>query len=407
MTFRAGTSIFGLVGLIFVLLCAMLSLARAADLHAIATIDPESSGVVDTAKGLELTLGLSNPVPYRVFTLSEPSRLVIDMKEVDWRGLPKSSFRSSTSISDVRYGLFQPGWSRMVLELSENLAIKTAEMVTSRKSPVLTVAMTSSNGIESAEQATSRNQADWLLTNTETAVPAKRGLRIVVDPGHGGVDPGAVRQGIQEKDIALNFSLELKEILEAMSDAEVLLTRDADFSVSLGDRVRFARDADADIFLSIHSNTVTRGDASGASVYTLSNRASDAASAQLAELENRADISVGFGNHVEADNVAKVLVDLSRVDTNARSKQFAGSLIAQLQQSVGVLRTKPHRSAGFKVLKAHDIPSVLLELGFMSNATDRRNMQDKAWRYEAAMSVTRAIEAWVEHDKERSKLVLK
>jgi len=273
-------------------------------------------------------------VPFRVFTLNEPDRLVLDFQEVDWRGLSRDKFDDKNTVLDMRFGIFQPGWSRMVLDLAQPMILKTAEMRTG-DNPRLTIELKTS----------SREDFD-------------------------------TASGKTDKDIALDFSTELAAIIRDHTDYQVVLTRDADMSVSLWDRVRFARQVDADLFLSIHSNTVTWGDASGASVYTLSNRASDEASARLAELENRADLSTGFTGHVEGDDVARVLVDLSRVDTNARSKILAQTLIENLNPTVGVLRSKPHRSAGFKVLKAHDIPSVLLELGFMSNDRDLANMQN-------------------------------
>jgi N-acetylmuramoyl-L-alanine amidase len=258
-----------------------------------------------------------------------------------------------------------------------------------------------------AKSTGQQDAGKWLRNPQDSFLGPKTTLRIAIDPGHGGVDPGAVRQGVMEKDIALQFSKELAEVIENLTDYDVVMTRDADVSVSLGDRVRIAREAQADIFLSIHTNTVTEGDAYGASVYTLSERASDASSAKLAELENRADVAVGLTGHVETDDVARVLVDLSRVDTNVRSRIFAAKLIENLHESVGVLRSKPHRSAGFRVLKAHDIPSVLLELGFISNARDLKNMQNNVWREQAARAVVAAIEGWVFEDNERSKLVLK
>jgi len=393
--------------LVFLMLWfGVLTPAASQSLHAIATVDQASSSVHAAEAQTKLVLGLSTPIPFRVFTLNAPDRLVLDFQEVDWRGLNRDAFVKSDVVKDLRFGIFQPGWSRMVLDLAKPMQVKTAQMQTTG-APRLEVVLQETSRA-AFDQATGQQDTGlWLRRAPNWGQGAKTSLRIALDPGHGGVDPGAVRAGIMEKDIALQFSLELAEVIENLTDFDVVLTRDADFSVSLGDRVRIARDADADIFLSVHSNTVTRGNASGAAVYTLSDHASDASSAKLAELENRADLAVGLSGHVETDDVARVLVDLSRVDTNARSKIFADGLIDSLQDSVDVLRTKPHRSAGFKVLKAHDIPSVLLELGFMSNARDRQNMQNNMWREDAALAVVRAIEAWRYADQERAKLVLK
>ena len=224
-------------------------------------------------------------------------------------------------------------------------------------------------------------------------VPPSRFL-VAIDPGHGGVDPGAIRNGIAEKDIALAFGQEIAALFEANDAYDVMLTRSSDRFLSLTDRVRRAREQEADIFISIHANTVTEGDARGAAVYTLSDEATDAASAALAELENRADVAGGLDIRTEVDAVAKVLVDMAMTETRARSHAIAETLVAALRDRVSVLRTQPHRSAGFRVLKAPDIPSVLLELGFLSNARDRANMQDPVWRQKAGEAVLAAIEVW-------------
>ncbi len=389
-------------------LCAQVP-AQGQHMHAVAAVDPDQSGLSSTGQGAEITLGLSTPVPFRVFTLTAPDRLILDFQEVDWRGLNRDSFRQDDIVTDIRFGVFQPGWSRMVLDLAAPMIVKTAEMQTNRDQPRLQIALEPASAQAfRAAAASAQDTGMWLRKSPQIDLAPKRGLRIAIDPGHGGVDPGAVREGVMEKDLALAFSKELAAVISLYTPYEVVMIRDADVWVSLGERVRLARDAQSDLFLSVHSNTVTRGDASGASVYTLSDRASDVSSAKLAELENRADLSAGLGDHVEGDDVARVLVDLSRVDTNARSKIFADTLINKfVQENVGVLRSRPHRSAGFKVLKAHDIPSVLLELGFLSNARDRQRMQDENWRRETAIAIVKAIQTWVEQDKERAKLVLR
>ncbi len=395
-----------LLALIVWSVCSLGSV-NAKDLHAISKVLHNQSGIVETDDGAIISLGLTKEIPFRVFTLNNPDRLVLDFRDIDWRGTKKEQFLADELVSDLRFGLFQPGWSRMVIDLAKPLLVESAELNTTGPNSVLRVKIARSDRAEFDANSGQASNQSWMHQIRKGIQSPKTGLRIAIDPGHGGVDPGAVREGIMEKDIALKFSLELAEVISEQTDFEVVLTRNSDMSVSLSERVEFARRSDADIFLSVHSNTVTRGDASGASVYTLSERASDAASARLAELENRADISVGLNSQVEGDDVARILVDLAQADTNSRSKIFAGKLIEMLHESVGVLRSKPHRSAGFKVLKAHDIPSVLLELGFMSNAQDRQNMQNKNWRREAANAVVEAINGWVAEDEERAKLVLK
>ncbi|WP_316015857.1 N-acetylmuramoyl-L-alanine amidase, partial [Roseobacter sp. HKCCA0434] len=222
--------------------------------------------------------------------------------------------------------------------------------------------------------------------------------RIVLDPGHGGVDPGAIRADIAEKDIALAFALELRAVLEASGRYEVVLTREADIFLSLRERVRIARAAEADVFLSLHANTVTRGNASGAAIYTLSEEASSREAAALAALENRADLVGGVDLGAGEDDLALLLTDMAQRDTNARSADLAEVTVAALRDAVGVIRTNPHRQAGFRVLKAPDIPSLLIELGFLSDAGDRANLVSPRWRRHAADGILAALDAWADRE---------
>lgn len=386
---------------------SFLGNVEANDLYAVARIDPAVSDVKTDGDDLELSLSLSTPVPFRVFTLAKPDRLILDFQDIDWSGLPAERLRDHPDISDIRYGVFQPGWSRMVIDLKKPMTITTAEMDTKKSNPELSVVMKRTTRVDFDRRTGAQDTGRWTIKRPEASKRQSDKVMIAIDPGHGGIDPGAVRGKVLEKDIALAFGIELAEIIEAHPDFDVYLTRDSDVFVSLRDRVQLSSEAGADLFISIHINTVTFGDATGASINTLSERASDRSARKLAELENRADLSAGLEAHVEGDDVARILVDLARVDTNARSRMLADTIVEHLRPSIGVLRTKPHRFAGFEVLKAHDMPSVLLELGFMSNDMDRKNMRTPEWRAKAAGSLIQAIEAWLVEDEARSELVLK
>lgn len=353
--------------------------------------------------GLSVSLALSDRVPYRVFTLSEPDRLVVDVKAQARAGFAEAAF-DVAGLTGGRFGIFAPGWSRLVLDLSEPVR--------------LTQAAFDGDHIALAFEPTDREQFEalsgappglaWQVEGETSLAPPKDGrLRVAIDPGHGGVDPGAVRDGVAEKDIALSFARDLAEAIRADGAFDAALVRERDEFVSLDDRIVRARGMEADIFLSIHANTVTEGDASGAAVYSLSDRASDRASAALAEMENRADLAAGLDVRTELDEVARALVDLARTETNARSRGMADALVGSLSQDVGVLRTRPHRSAGFRVLKAPDMPSVLLELGFLSNDQDRANMQRAKWRQTAAEAVLSGLKDWAKTDRARADLVLR
>ena len=189
---------------------------------------------------------------------------------------------------------------------------------------------------------------------------------VAIDPGHGGIDPGASREGVTEKDLALAFGLELRAALEASGRFEVVMTRESDVFVSLRDRVEMARSAGADVFLSLHLNTVAEGDVSGATVYALSETASDASAKALAEFENQSDTLAGLDNVGGEDQVALALIDMARRVTDARSAQLGTALVEGFGGTVGVTRNRPFWTADLRVLKAPDMPSLLLELGFLS-----------------------------------------
>jgi N-acetylmuramoyl-L-alanine amidase len=215
---------------------------------------------------------------------------------------------------------------------------------------------------------------------------------IVIDPGHGGVDGGALGgRGIVEKAIVYDYALELKSRLEASKKFKIVMTRNGDQFVSLGDRVRIARHANAALFISIHADAVSEADVAGTTVYTCSDRASDAEAARIAERENAADKAGGADTRREDVGVADILFDLKRRETRAYAHIFSRGLVAQWQ-GAGRLNHHPERSAGFVVLKAPDFPSVLVELGYLSNAEDVANMTSADWRAKAATAMVGAIE---------------
>lgn len=219
------------------------------------------------------------------------------------------------------------------------------------------------------------------------ALPDHPGALVMLDPGHGGIDPGATRSGVAEKDIALDFA---RVFAAALRDAglDVALTRGEDRFLSLSERVRMAENAGADLFLSIHANTVARGTASGAAVYYLSEIPSDARTAELVAEENGGQAELGA-------DLLPILRGLQHRATQARSRAFGAELVAALRGSVGVLRSRPLRSGNFRVLKAPSTPSLLIELGFLGHAGDRANMQDPIWQEAAATALAGAAKAWL------------
>jgi N-acetylmuramoyl-L-alanine amidase len=217
---------------------------------------------------------------------------------------------------------------------------------------------------------------------------------VVIDPGHGGIDPGAVsRSGTAEKDVVLAFSQVLKEALDEAGHYDVHLTRDDDVFLSLHDRVQFARRHGADLFIAIHADSLSRGTARGATVYTLADKASDAEAEALAHKENRSDIIAGVNLVTETEQITGILIDLAQREAKNHAATFAKQLVGELKP-VTNLNRRPIRSAGFRVLMAPDVPSVLFELGYLSNRSDETLLLSPKWRREVAAAMAGAIERY-------------
>jgi N-acetylmuramoyl-L-alanine amidase len=215
----------------------------------------------------------------------------------------------------------------------------------------------------------------------------------VLDPGHGGIDNGAkAHGGHHEKALVLEFALMLRDKLERTGKFRVVMTRTDDTFVTLADRVKLARARKAQLFISIHCDALARGDgdAQGATVYTVSDTASDAEAARLADVENRADVIAGVDLSSEPNDIADILIDLAQRETKSFSTQFSRTLVGELK-STAKLHKNPLRSAGFKVLKAPDVPSVLLELGYVSNRNDLKQLTSDTWRHRTGDAIVQAI----------------
>jgi N-acetylmuramoyl-L-alanine amidase len=226
----------------------------------------------------------------------------------------------------------------------------------------------------------------------------------VLDPGHGGVDPGAERDGVNEKQLMLSFAQTLADALRR-AGAEVVLTREEDVFVALETRVAIAHQVQGDLFISLHADILTQGGAKGATVYTLSDEASDAATEHLAARHNRSDIIAGADLTGSDDQVAQVLLDLARQETGPRSAALAMTLAEGMASVGGPMNRHPLREAGFSVLKSADIPSVLIEIGFLSSDRDLANISDPVWRQGMAQGMAQAVLAWRDADAARAGLV--
>ena len=370
--------------------CALWASSHVAaqELSALARVDASASSIADGWWGrTDLTLRLSQGVPFRVFTLDDPARLVVDFREVDFDGLRSASLLGTTGrISAVRFGAFQPGWSRLVADLAEPMLPQEIGMPVDPGAPI---------------------DPNWTPAFLRAPPPPRPGadrFTVVLDPGHGGVDPGAERNGVSEKQLMLSFARTLADSLRR-AGVEVVLTREEDVFVALETRVAIAHQTQGDLFISLHADILSQGGARGATVYTLSDDASDTATEHLASRHNRSDIIAGADLTGSDDQVAQVLLDLARQETGPRSAALAMTLAEGMAGAGGPMNRHPLREAGFSVLKSADIPSVLIEIGFLSSDRDLANISDPVWRQTMAQGIAQAVLIWRDADAARAALV--
>lgn len=401
---------------VFQIFAGVCALAQSGDgLQALARIDAARSSLEDREDRVALTLGLSQPVPFRVFALADPARIVVDFREVDWSGFDGAALGDSAAVTGLRYGIFRPGWSRLVLDLDRPMLTVSAEMAADRArgTAVLTLLLAPAGETEFAAAAKAHARDAWALPDATVSGKARprqlgdRPLVVVIDPGHGGIDSGAEREGYLEKDLVLQFSRELKEALIRSGRYRAELTRSTDVFLSLPARITRARALGADVFLSIHADALSEGNASGTTIYTLSGKASDTMAAELAEGHDRADLLAGVDLSQQDDQIAEILMDMARLETDQRSEKLARRVVEGIAGAVGRIRARPHLSAGFTVLKAPDIPSVLVELGFMSNRRDLSNLLTPKWRATVIDGIIAALDLWTVEDAAEARLLRK
>ena len=333
------------------------------------------------------------------FLLRGPHRLVIDLPETNF-SVDARELKARGLISGVRFGNVGEGRSRLILSAKGPFTVERIEVLENEKAPgyrlVADIAAASDNAFDAAlaEQAETTGSTQATKKADRLGVVAARRAKpftIVIDPGHGGIDGGAEGvNGTVEKSITLAFALELKKKLAETGPYDVFLTREKDDFLRLDERVRIARQHEADLFISIHADTIRLKGIRGATVYTVSDKASDAEAAALAARENLSDQLAGIEIQEENHEVADILVDLIRRETHTFSMRFARSLVGELSDAVELINN-PHRSAGFRVLKAPDVPSVLVELGYLSNPKDEAQLRDPDWRGKAAARISAAV----------------
>jgi N-acetylmuramoyl-L-alanine amidase len=353
---------------------------------------------------------LSAKTPYEVFTLSNPYRVVIDLPQVDWR-IPEEKMGETDVglVRALRFGLFSPTTSRVVLDAEGPVKIDKVFRLSPRENYPHRLVI----DLKQVGQTQFASLSDRRITSQEPLPKPNRQDRspgpdagdsrptIVIDAGHGGVDPGAIGvSGTYEKDIVLDYARHLAEMLESTGRYRVVMTRRQDIFLPLRKRVDLARKAEGDLFISLHANTHPSGRIRGASVYTLSETSSDKEAAQLAAKENKSDVIAGVDLAATTGTVSKILIDLAQRETMNESKHFANTLVKELGQSVKLLNNT-HRFAGFAVLKAPDVPSVLFEIGYMSNRQEEQQLLTSSHREKVNREMVDAVDSFFEWQEAR------
>ena len=372
----------------------------------------------DSGEGAKLTFELSAPVDVSAFVLADPDRVIVDAPQVEFLIDPevgkaaapvrhpgrsgagsRTLVKANGLIGSFRFGQLEKGRSRIVVDLAAPARILRAACEPGANGEkarlVIELAKTDRAHFASAAQSARAALAQPSQTRIAAQIQAAGGKPVVmIDPGHGGIDRGAAVNGLIEKDLVLDFAKALAARLEADGRYQPVLTRDDDSFIPLGARVQMARDQKVALFVSIHADTLAESaDVSGATVYTVSDRASDAEAARVAEKENQADSAAGIEHAEDASEVSDILFDLTRRETRAYSHVFAHTLV-NYWKATARLNKNPQRSAGFRVLKAPDVPSVLLELGYLSNEKDDLALTSPAWREKAVARMTEAVAAF-------------
>lgn len=391
-------------------LCAVLSIAaflqsvRAKAEGAFVPPIAFAARIVGNDERFRLIVDFDKEVQREIYVLDNPKRIIIDFSEVVFSLGDQLKQSPSSLVESVRFGSIAQGQSRMVLSVNKPLEITRQSFVElaeeKRFRLVLDVVTTSDSVFLKTAQKSSQNLAQKEAVTRQKSQQAPntdpQKFTVVIDPGHGGIDGGAIGQNNTiEKEITLAFSIELRNRLSGHPLINPVLTREDDTFISLRERLKIARRHKADLKISVHADSLAQRNIRGATVYTLSKEGSDSLSRVLAAKQNRADLVAGLSLPKVEEGATDILIDLTRRETEVFSKQLAALMVKKLSKSVELINN-PNRSADFFVLKTPEVPSVLLELGYLSNDEDERLMGSQQWREKAAQSIADAIIAFLE-----------
>ena len=341
----------------------------------------ENIRISDNSKNTEsrIVIELNDKVPYSLFMLDKSPRLVIDLEANDFKNI---KIKSNNLIKNIRLRKTEIGVVRVVFDLKKKTYLKRNFFLDNKEYKYFRLV------IDIAE--VNENKSNNNITRKKSI------FIITVDPGHGGIDPGASRKNVKEKDLTLKASLELTQILKKMG-YKVFLTRNKDVFIPLHLRRKIAKRNKSDLFISLHVDSVGKKSTRGTSIYTLSDKASDKVTAQLAERENKADLIAGINLDKVDNEVASILLDLKRRDTKNSSALFAEKYVEFARKNGHRLLRRPHRHAGFAVLKSPDIPSVLIELGFLYNSKDVKLLTNKKSRNRLLQTLASSIDKFIKN----------
>lgn len=391
------------------LILALLSLPAWAEEPA--RLDLGGSALVATGRGwggpkpLELRLSLTKAVPYRTYLVDGPPRLIVDLKGADLGlALPQDLFGADLSPA-IRWGPYGRDWARVVVELPGPYRIDSAGQRARAALSQITVALAP----VAAQDFAPRPSATAALRDLPEPAdvpgpPPDEAFTVVLDPGHGGFDPGALAEGESEANLVLVFSLELRAALQARG-VTVEMTRTDDSFVALERRMTTARRARADLFISLHADALPEGQAAGATIYVWNPAADARAADQLTLRHDRDDLLAGADLTGHDDALAGVLMDFARTDTQPRSESFARWLTSRMSLMGIGMHDRPVQRATYSVLKSPDIPSVLLELGFISDHDDRANLLNPQWRDRMVKAVSEAVVGWARDEAARAAML--
>ena len=348
---------------------------------------------------VRVVIDLSEQVDSKIFPLTNPDRVVIDLPGTSF-SVKESDLPKRVYLNGIRLGKTDASAARIVLELNRSVIIKKSFTLTPQSGFQwrLVVDLELMAKTDNLKQVTpewyDNSVAEEKKPVQQTAEQPKVKPLIVLDPGHGGKDPGAIGvSGVYEKHLTLAMAKQLRELLEKTGRYRVKLTRETDIFIALYARRRFARSVNADLFISIHADSIRKPETRGLSVYTLSEKASDKEAEKLAESENKVDLIAGIDLSGETQEVTDILIDLARRETNNHSSYFAEKLMTEIRKEITVLQNS-HRFAGFAVLKSPDVPSVLIEMGYLSNKEEEKLLRQAPYREKLAKASVRAIDSY-------------